>query len=318
MNRSAVALDGVRRTFGTTVALQSLSVQVGHGELFGIVGPDGAGKTTTLRILAGVLKPTGGRAWIEGVDVGRDPEAAKPHTAYMAQRFGLYEDLTVRENLEFYADLYRVSRKDRLERFERLYEFSRLGEFEQRLAGHLSGGMKQKLALSCCLVHHPKVLLLDEPTFAVDPISRRELWLILHRMVAEGVTTLVSTSYLDEAERCDRVVLLNEGRALALDKPVRLQDSLGGRLYSLRSSTPRKARDLLRALFGSRSASLSGDAVHALLPHDFDPADMSSPLTEAGIEVSAVQEISPSLEDVFVHLVAAGTDRAVSVTPDDV
>lgn len=318
MNRSAVALDGVRRTFGTTVALQSLSLQVGHGELFGIVGPDGAGKTTTLRILAGVLKPTGGRAWIEGVDVGRDPEAAKPHTAYMAQRFGLYEDLTVRENLEFYADLYRVSRKDRLERFERLYEFSRLGEFEQRLAGHLSGGMKQKLALSCCLVHHPKVLLLDEPTFGVDPISRRELWLILHRMVAEGVTTLVSTSYLDEAERCDRVVLLNEGRALALDKPVRLQDSLGGRLYSLRSSTPRKARDLLRALFGSRSASLSGDAVHALLPHDFDPADMSSPLTEAGIEVSAVQEISPSLEDVFVHLVAAGTDRAVSVTPDDV
>ena len=127
MNRSAVALDGVRRTFGTTVALQSLSVQVGHGELFGIVGPDGAGKTTTLRILAGVLKPTGGRAWIEGIDVGRDPEAAKPHTAYMAQRFGLYEDLTVRENLEFYADLYRVSRKDRLERFERLYEFSRLG-----------------------------------------------------------------------------------------------------------------------------------------------------------------------------------------------
>lgn len=318
MNRSAVALDGVRRTFGTTVALQSLSLQVGHGELFGIVGPDGAGKTTTLRILAGVLKPTGGRAWIEGVDVGRDPEAAKPHTAYMAQRFGLYEDLTVRENLEFYADLYRVSRKDRLERFERLYEFSRLGEFEQRLAGHLSGGMKQKLALSCCLVHHPKVLLLDEPTFGVDPISRRELWLILHRMVAEGVTTLVSTSYLDEAERCDRVVLLNEGRALALDKPVRLQDSLGGRLYSLRSSTPRKARDLLRALFGSRSASLSGDAVHALLPHDFDPADMSSPLTEAGIEVSAVQEISPSLEDVFVHLVAAGTDGAVSVTPDDV
>ena len=318
MNRSAVALDGVRRTFGTTVALRSLSVQVGHGELFGIVGPDGAGKTTTLRILAGVLKPTGGRAWIEGVDVGRDPEAAKPHTAYMAQRFGLYEDLTVRENLEFYADLYRVSRKDRLERFERLYEFSRLGEFEQRLAGHLSGGMKQKLALSCCLVHRPKVLLLDEPTFGVDPISRRELWLILHRMVAEGVTTLVSTSYLDEAERCDRVVLLNEGRALALDKPVRLQDSLARRLYSLRSPTPRKARNLLRALFGSRSASLSGDAVHTLLPHDLDPADMASPLTDAGIEVSSLQEISPSLEDVFVHLVAGGTDGEVSGTPDDV
>lgn len=318
MKRSAVALEGVCRTFGTTVALRSLSMQVGHGELFGIVGPDGAGKTTTLRILAGVLKPTGGRVWIEGVDVGRDPEAAKPHTAYMAQRFGLYEDLTVRENLDFYADLYRVSRKDRLERFQRLYEFSRLGEFEQRLAGHLSGGMKQKLALSCCLVHHPKVLLLDEPTFGVDPISRRELWLILHQMVAEGVTTLVSTSYLDEAERCDRVVLLNEGRAFALDTPARLQGALGGRLYALRSPTPRKTRDLLRTLLGRRAASLSGDSVHALLPHDSNPAELASSLTDAGVEVSGVHEISPSLEDVFVHLVTEGADGAGSARPDGV
>ena len=162
------------------------------GELFGIVGPDGAGKTTTLRMLAGVLRPTSGTVDVAGVDVASDPEEVKHHIAYMAQRFGLYEDLTVSENIEFYADLYRVPRSERRKRLERLYEFSRLGEFQDRLAGNLSGGMKQKLSLSCSLIHQPKVLLLDEPTFGVDPISRRELWLILHEMVHQGVTVIVS------------------------------------------------------------------------------------------------------------------------------
>ena len=305
MNRSPVELYGLGRAFGPTVALRDLSLRVGRGELFGIVGPDGAGKTTTLRILAGVLRPTAGTAWIEGVDVGRDPEAAKPHTAYMAQRFSLYDDLTVRENLNFYADLYRVPRKERPERLRRLYEFSRLGEFENRLAGHLSGGMKQKLALSSCLIHRPKVLLLDEPTFGVDPISRRELWLILHGMVAEGVTALVSTSYLDEAERCDRIVLLNEGRPLALDTPARLQTSLGAPLLALRSAAPRQARDVLRVRFGEHGAALFGETVHARLPPNRGPDAVTAPLSEAGIEVFEVREITPSLEDVFMHLVTA-------------
>ena len=316
MNRSPVELDGLGRAFGPTAALRDLSLSVGRGELFGIVGPDGAGKTTTLRILAGVLRPTAGRAWIEGVDVGRDPEAAKPHTAYMAQRFSLYDDLTVRENLDFYADIYRVPRKERPERLRRLYEFSRLGEFEDRLAGQLSGGMKQKLALSSCLMHRPKVLLLDEPTFGVDPISRRELWLILHRMVADGVTALVSTSYLDEAERCDRIVLLNEGSSLAIDTPARLQASLSGPLVALRSAAPRKARDLLRSRFGRHGAALFGETVHALLPPDHSPEAVTAPLSDAGIEVFEVREITPSLEDVFMHLVTAGEDRAGSGTPD--
>jgi ABC-2 type transport system ATP-binding protein len=221
----------------------------------------------------------------------------------MAQRFGLYDDLTVQENLAFYADLYRVPRRERPERLERLYRFSRLDEFKSRLAGNLSGGMKQKLSLSCCLIHHPRVLLLDEPTFGVDPISRRELWLILHEMVAEGITVVVSTSYLDEAERCDRVALLDQGRVLALDQPARLQASLEGTMVALRTSQPRRARDTLRAMDGIQSAALFGDAVHALLRPDVPPPTVSSSLDEAGIAVAGMEEIDPSLEDVFIHLV---------------
>jgi ABC-2 type transport system ATP-binding protein len=188
---AAVSLRALTRTFGPLTAVDGLTFDVAPGELFGIVGPDGAGKTTTLRMLAGVLRPTSGRALIDGVDVGTDPEGANA-------------------------------------RLERLYRFSRLGEFTDRLAGKLSGGMKQKLSLSCCLIHHPRILLLDEPTFGVDPISRRDLWLIVHEMVGEGVTVIASTSYLDEAERCDRVLLLDQGRVLALDDPAALQASLVG------------------------------------------------------------------------------------------
>ena len=216
--RSSVV--GLTRTFGDLKALDALSFDVAAGELFGIVGPDGSGKTTTLRILAGVLRPTAGDATVVGTSVAKDPEGVKHRIAYMSQRFGLYGDLTVRENIEFYADLYGVPRKARAKRLERLYAFSQLGQFEKRLAGALSGGMKQKLSLCCALIHEPEVLLLDEPTFGVDPISRRELWLIVHEMVANGMTAIVSTAYLDEAERCDRVALLNKGKLAALDTPV--------------------------------------------------------------------------------------------------
>jgi ABC-2 type transport system ATP-binding protein len=300
---AAVSLRGLTRRFGDLTAVDGLTWDVDSGELFGIVGPDGAGKTTTLRMLAGILRPSSGTAVLQGVDVAVDPEAAKPHLAYMAQRFGLYDDLTVQENLAFYADLYRVPRRERPERLERLYRFSRLDEFKSRLAGNLSGGMKQKLSLSCCLIHHPRVLLLDEPTFGVDPISRRELWLILHEMVAEGITVVVSTSYLDEAERCDRVALLDQGRVLALDQPARLQASLEGTMVALRTSQPRRARDTLRAMDGIQSAALFGDAVHALLRPDVPPPTVSSSLDEAGIAVAGMEEIDPSLEDVFIHLV---------------
>ena len=306
----AVELERLRRTFGSLVAVDDLTLRVESGGLFGIVGPDGAGKTTTLRMLAGVLRPTSGSARVAGVEVSRDPEAVKSRIAYMAQRFGLYEDLTVAENLDFYADLYRVPRGERPKRLERLYAFSRLGEFSDRLAGKLSGGMKQKLALSCCLIHQPEVLVLDEPTFGVDPISRRELWLILHEMVREGVTALVSTSYMDEAERCDRVLLLDRGRALAIDAPATLQRSVAGSLIAVRSDRPRAARDILRTISSVGSATLFGDTVHVFVRERSDWNDLAPALRERGIVVHEARAVEPSLEDVFMRLLDEDTPHA--------
>jgi len=331
----AVSLRELTRSFGHTLAVDRLSFQVDTGELFGIVGPDGAGKTTTLRMLAGILPPTSGSAMIQGVEVGEDPEGVKPFIAYMSQQFGLYADLTVRENIEFYADLYRVPRAERPRRLERLYAFSSLGPFQGRLAGNLSGGMKQKLSLSCALIHHPRVLLLDEPTFGVDPISRRDLWLILHEMVAEGVTVLVSTSYLDEAERCDRVVLLHQGRTLALDTPDRLLELLPGEVVAIRGPRPQEIRDLIRKLPGVLSADLFGNKVHVVLADGPGAKEaLAGRLEEAGMEVAeepgpepaetgaapepaepakravTLQPMEPSLEDVFLHMVQDAESHA--------
>lgn len=298
-----VVLEGLTRRFGEATAVDALSLQVEEGELFGLVGPDGAGKTTTLRMLAGVLPPTEGDAFVAGVSLRDDPEAAKPFLAYMAQRFGLYEDLTVAENLAFYADLFRVPKGERPARLERLYRFSRLDEFTDRLAGALSGGMKQKLALSCALIHQPRVLLLDEPTFGVDPISRRELWRILDEMVAAGTTVVVSTSYMDEAERCQRVALLHEGRLLALDTPDALRRSLPGEMRAVRGDNPRRLRDLLRETRGIGGASLFGDVVHARLEEGVAWGDVARALEEAGGGELHGEVVEPGLEDVFIHRV---------------
>ncbi len=301
MTEPAVEVLDLSRSFGPLEALSSLSFSVGRGELFGLVGPDGAGKTTLLRILAGVLRPTEGEARVLGISLTRDAERAKPHLAYMPQRFGLYEDLTVQENMDFYADLFAVPVRDRREREERLFRFSGLAPFRDRLAGALSGGMKQKLGLSCALIHQPEVLLLDEPTFGVDPISRRDLWLILHEMVAAGITVVVSTAYMDEAERADRVVLLHEGRLLDLDTPDRLQGRLEGRLVSVESSSPRAVRDALRA--AGVPAALFGEAVHAEIPSPGETGGLATTLAEAGLSATSIYPVRPSLEDVFIHRV---------------
>jgi ABC-2 type transport system ATP-binding protein len=300
---TAVSLRELGRSFGGVQAVRGLSFDVAAGELFGIVGPDGAGKTTTLRMLAGVLPPTSGDATICDVSVASSPERVKPHIAYMAQRFGLYHDLTVRENLLFYADLYRVPRSEREARLDRLYRFSRLREFEDRLAGNLSGGMKQKLALSCALVHQPSVLLLDEPTFGVDPISRRELWLILHQMVADGMTVVMTTSYMDEAERCDRVALLHDGSVLALDAPPRIQARLAGQLLEVRTPQPRAARNALAGRPEVRRAALFGEALHVVVRSGTKPAVLHEALQRAGVAVRGVEPVSASLEDAFIDLV---------------
>jgi ABC-2 type transport system ATP-binding protein len=303
MREAALQLRSLSRRFGADVAVDALTFDVARGELFGMVGPDGAGKTTTLRMLAGVLPPTSGDATVLGVSVAHAPERVKPHIAYMSQRFGLYADLTVRENILFYADLYRVPRASRAARLERLYAFSRLGEFEDRLAGQLSGGMKQKLGLCCALIHEPTVLLLDEPTFGVDPISRRDLWLILHQLVADGMTIVLSTSYMDEAERCDRVTLLDHGRVLALDAPAAMQQRVEHRLLTVRGTEPRRLRDALRARPEIARASLFGDAVHVITRGEVRADSLYASLRGAGLDVHTVEATSPSLEDVFIDLV---------------
>jgi ABC-2 type transport system ATP-binding protein len=304
-NQLAICIRGLTRTFGTLTAVDDLSFDVAGGELFGVVGPDGAGKTTLLRMLAGVLRATSGEARVAGVSVTRDPERVKASIAYMAQRFGLYDDLTVRENLDFYADLYGVPRHERPQRLERLYAFSGLGPFKSRLAGQLSGGMKQKLSLSCALVHRPRILLLDEPTFGVDPISRRDLWLILHEMVSRGTTILVTTAYMDEAERCDRVALLHAGRLLALAPPRELQAGLEGAILEIRVSPARRAASILRDVPGVGRAAAYGDAVHVEVAGGMTSRSrLLRALRESGLDATEAEAVEPSLEDVFLSLMA--------------
>ena len=210
---------GLTRKFDNITAVDDLSFEVQEGEIFGLVGPDGAGKTTTMRLLTGILDPTSGEGWVYGKHIVKEAETLKDNIGYMSQRFGLYEDLTVMENIDFYADIYRVSGKERSSKIEHLLGFSGLTPFKGRLAGKLSGGMKQKLGLACALIHTPKVLFLDEPTNGVDPVSRRDFWNILYDLLKEKVSILFSTSYLDEAERCKRVGLIHKGKLLKCDTP---------------------------------------------------------------------------------------------------
>jgi ABC-2 type transport system ATP-binding protein len=224
---TAIELRHVTRRFGTVTAVDGLSLSVATGEVFGLVGPDGAGKTTTLRMLSGLLDPTEGQVLVEGDEVGTHLDQVKDKIGYMAQRFGLYTDLTVEENMAFYADLFGVTGGDRDALMVRLLAMTRMAPFRTRPAGKLSGGMKQKLALMCTLLHHPRILFLDEPTNGVDPLSRRDFWVILDELVAQGLTLMVSTAYLDEAERCHRVGLLHHGRLIHCDSPAALKQLYG-------------------------------------------------------------------------------------------
>lgn len=216
---SIIKVSELTKKFNAVTAVDNISFEVQQGQIFGLVGPDGAGKTTTIRLLTGILEPTGGQAWVDGRHIVKESEALKETIGYMSQRFGLYDDLTVIENINFYADIYCVPPQQRAKRIKRLFEFSGLEPFHKRLARNLSGGMKQKLGLACALIHTPKVLFLDEPTNGVDPVSRRDFWKILYDLLKESVTILFSTSYLDEAERCGTVALIHKGRLLRCDSP---------------------------------------------------------------------------------------------------
>ncbi|HOK46067.1 MAG TPA: ABC transporter ATP-binding protein, partial [Bryobacteraceae bacterium] len=260
-----IRAENLTRRFGALTALDRFNVEVARGEIFGLVGPDGAGKTTTARLLCGLLDPTEGRVEVAGYDVARDPDAVKDRIGYMAQRFGLYADLTVEENMRFYADLFGVTGEERDRLMVRLLRMTRMEPFRNRQAGKLSGGMKQKLALMCTLLHHPQVLFLDEPTSGVDPVSRRDFWAILYELVKGGLTVFITTAYLDEAERCNRVGLIDRGRLIRCDSPRALKTSLPEKCYEVDAPDRRAARETLRAIPGVLSVEPSGDKLHVFL-----------------------------------------------------
>lgn len=302
-----IQVDGLIKRFAAFTAVDRLSFSVNRGEIFGLVGPDGAGKTATMRMLAGVMRPDGGAILVDGVDAVAEPEETKQHVSYMPQRFGLYEDLTVDENIRFYADLFEVPSTLRRERASRLLAASRMTHFGKFRAGQLSGGMKQKLGVICALVHTPKILLLDEPTTGVDPVSRRDFWRILYGLREDGVTIVISTAYLDEAERCNRLTLMHSGRALYCDTPAALKKHMPGTLIAISAADGRAVRSAITGQPGVGQVLLVGDGVHAVV----DDADARIPqlreaIRVAGVSISGVAVAAPSIEDVFVALLETG------------
>jgi len=301
----AIKIDNLTKVFDGLTAVDGLSLTVAKGELFGLVGSDGAGKTTTMRMLTAIMDPTSGDAWVMGRHVVREADAIKDEIGYMSQRFGLYPDLTVLENIHFYADIYGQSRKGREEKIDRLLDFSNLGPFRKRKAGDLSGGMKQKLGLSCALVHTPKVLFLDEPTNGVDPVSRRDFWRILHQLLEEGVTIFVSTAYLDEADRCNRVGLIHRGKLLACDTPHGLKPLMRGTILEVRSGEPRRTARLLKERLQDASVALFGNKVHVVtMVPQVARHSIESICRQEGVYLAEIRIIEPNLEDVFVSVLS--------------
>jgi ABC-2 type transport system ATP-binding protein len=301
----AIQVTGLTRRFGGNTAVNNLSLSIKPGEVFGLVGPDGAGKTTVLRLLAGLMAPTAGDAWVYGCHTVRDSELIRDHISYMPQRFGLYLDLTVQENINFYADLYNVPRQIRKEKIAELLAFSNMTPFRDRLARNLSGGMKQKLALACALIHTPKVLLLDEPTNGVDPLSRRDFWRILYRLLEEKVTIFVSTAYLDEAERCDRIGLLHRGQLILSGTPDEVKMHMRGVLVEIRCDEPRQALSSLITTLAPISAGLFGAKIHLVLHGEPTQVlhTVNSIVKAIGVQAE-VEIVVPSLEDVFISMIA--------------
>jgi len=301
-----IRAENIAKTFGDVNALRSLSLSVEEGELFGLVGPDGAGKTTCIRILTSIMETTSGDAWVNGFHVGREPEQVKEQIGYMCQKFALYPDLTVQENLDFYANLYGIPTSMRATRYTEVLSFSNLHPFRNRQSAFLSGGMKQKLALACALVHTPRILFLDEPTNGVDPISRRDFWRILTQLRAQGVTLFVSTAYLDEAERCSRIGLFHEGRLLATGTPDELRKLMEGTLLEIRTRHAREAMGRLKQVFPPESVTLFGDRIHLATENpEMTRVLLDRILPHEQFELQNIRTIQPSLEDVFVSIISA-------------
>jgi ABC-2 type transport system ATP-binding protein len=300
-----VSVDNLSKSFGPARVLNKLNISVEPGEVFGLLGPDGAGKTTLLRILAGIMTASSGKVNILGFDVTAHMESAKQHIGYLPQRFSLYPDLTVTENIDFYSRLFKVKARDSKSRKEQLLEFSRLGPYADRRARHLSGGMKQKLALTCALIHTPKLLLLDEPTTGIDPISRREFWKILYDLVAQQVTIIIATPYMDEAERASRVALLYNGTLLRCDKPENLKRQFRAEIAEVVSDNNHAAKSILEKRFGFQRVVFFGDKIHLKLDnYDTEATIANRLLREANINIISLERIAPTLEDVFIDAIS--------------
>ena len=298
----AIVTTDLTRTFGDIHAVDGLNMVVPTGRIYGLVGPDGAGKTTTLRMLCGAILPSAGQATVCGLDVARDPEGVRRRIGYMPQRFSLYGDLSVRENMVFFADVYGVPRAEQGPLLERLLAFSRLGPFRDRRAEALSGGMKQKLALACALIHKPDLLMLDEPTTGVDPISRREFWDILRDAVErDGMTVLVSTPYMDEADRCHQVGFMRAGKIMASGTPRELQRLVPGVVLEVLARPLHAAQSALGQVAGVRDVQVFGDRLHVLSDAPI-AADTLRAQLPGGVALASVRPVPPTMEDVFMHL----------------
>lgn len=296
----AIQLEAVTKRFGRTTAVRELSMSVTRGEMFGLIGPDGAGKTTTIRLVCGLLHADGGRLRVLDLDPVRDHRRLTDSVGYLSQRFSLYGDLTIDENIAFFADIHEVG--DYRSRRDRLLDMTQLTPFRSRQADKLSGGMKQKLALACTLIHEPDLIVLDEPTTGVDPVSRREFWKLLSEFLSLGITIVMATPYLDEAERCSRVALLSEGSLLALDTPGALRSALTGTWLEVIAPDHRGAFDALRRLPEVASVELFGERAHVRIAGDDPNADvrLRDALRSVDVEVESIRRVAPSLEDVFI------------------
>ncbi|MCK9281293.1 MAG: ABC transporter ATP-binding protein [Melioribacteraceae bacterium] len=296
---AVIKINNLKRRYDSVLAVDDISYYVNRGEMFGLVGPDGAGKTTTIRMLVGLINPDSGSAEVLGHDLQSQKKIIKDEIGYLSQKFSLYGDLTIDENIEFFADIHGVKHFE--ERRDELLEFTRLTPFRDRLADKLSGGMKQKLALACTLIHKPKIIFLDEPTTGVDPVSRRDFWKILSNLLKEGITIFMSTPYLDEAERCNRVALMDKGKIISCDTPKNVKDSIHMQVLEIVCNPVRKAYNLIRSN-SDYEVQMYGDRLNiALIDYENDYEVIKKLFEENSIEEIDKRTITPSLENVFIH-----------------
>jgi len=300
-----ICVENLGKTYGSTKAVKNVSFEVKKGEIFGLIGPDGAGKTTILRSVVSLIHPDSGHVYFNGKEVKTNTSYVRSHIGYMPQRFSLYPDLTVEQNLRFFGDLFRVPFEDQKKRVKELYQFSKLGSFKDRRAGNLSGGMKQKLALSCMLIHEPEVIVLDEPTFGVDPVSRAEFWEILHVLAKRQIALLITTAYMDEASQCDRIGLILDGEILAMDYPANLVSGFKLPVYLIQSGNLHRVYDKFHKTEYSKDVQLFGNGIHFLDRQDLGKDGIIKFLSDKDVVYDSIKLIKPDLENVFLDQIVS-------------